>query len=558
MKSIYLAFFILITAGTTLAQTLVPGFPVVEEAVRRNQLLSSFDSTVSFTFKPLYAEAYADSAGYLKGDSSSLRLWKELVSFGNGAGSVRLLPLQLRADYNSHRPYGWNNGAMIPAAGLQTLFSAGIFAKAGPLEVQLRPEVVYAGNKEFDGFVKPHVGVIVQRRYSYSWNRIDAPERFGEEAYKQLLPGQSSVRLNYKGLSIGASTENIWWGPGRYNSLLMTNNARGFEHLTFNTTRPLQTGIGSFEFQLMAGRLESSGFYPPDTAFVFNGNRVYSPKNEDWRYLNGFMATYQPKWLKGLTLGGARVVQEYHEAVWERKDFLPVFGSIFRLGDNFFDDSLDRDHMLSIFARWVWEEAKSEIYTEFGRNDASWNLRDLIMSPQHSRAYVFGITKMLPLEWKESHVELNTEFTHLEKSGSFIVRAEPPWYAHGKIGQGYTHKGEVVGAGIGPGSNAQYAGLHWVKNLNRLGVFFERVVNDNDFYYQAFQDSRDFRRYWVDVSLGVTADYRRGNFLLSGKLQAVRALNYQWELTQLPDEPYFVNGRDVSNLYLSFNTAYLF
>ncbi|MFK5143427.1 capsule assembly Wzi family protein, partial [Klebsiella pneumoniae] len=54
---------------------------------------------------------------------------------------------------------------------------------------------------------------------------------------------------------MGISSENLWWGPGIYNSLLMSNNAPGFWHLTFNSRKPLKTPIGDFEWQLIGGKL---------------------------------------------------------------------------------------------------------------------------------------------------------------------------------------------------------------------------------------------------------------------------------------------------------------
>ncbi len=551
------AFCIFISVASK-AQTLPLGFPMAEDAARRSQLLGTFDSTVSFTLKPLHADAFADSPGYLKGDTASVSLYKELVSFSKGAGSVALLPLQWRADFNNNRPYGVNNGAMIPATGLQSVVSAGIFAKWGPLQVQLRPEMLYAANTEFDGFAKNHYEVVLMRRYSYTWNYIDMPDRMGDEPHREWLPGQSSVRLTYKGVSAGYSTENIWWGPGRYNSLLMTNHARGFKHVTLNTVQPIKTPIGHFEAQLIGGRLEASGYYPPDTGFVYLQNRVYWPKTDGWRYLNGIVATYQPKWVRGLTVGGARVVQQYGKTAWTRKNYLSVFSGLFGRLDGAMDDVGELNQMASLFARWVWEEANMEIYTEYGRNNTPDNLRNLLLSPQNARAYVLGFSRLLPLKRKNTFIEFNTEFTHLEQSGSLKARAAPSWYSHEKVRHGYTHHGEVVGAGVGPGGNMQYVGVHWVKGFNKLGLFFERVVNNNDFMYSAFNDSKDFRRYWIDIGGGITADFSLGHFLLSGKVQTVKAINYQWELFQEPGQPYFVNGRDLGNVYMSVNMGYAF
>ena len=127
---------------------------------------------------------------------------------------------------------------------------------------------------------------------------MDLPERFGEKAYKKSLFGQSSIRLNYQGLSLGLSSENIWWGPSIRNSIMMSNQAQGFNHITFDTTRPIKTPIGNFEWQLVTGRLEASGFRPPELPERFGSTDLYFPKDDDWRYYQGLTITYSPKWVK--------------------------------------------------------------------------------------------------------------------------------------------------------------------------------------------------------------------------------------------------------------------
>src|SRR5690606_22347969 len=104
----------------------------------------------------------------------------------------------------------------------------------------------------FDTFNEDHYDVIAARYYDF-YNNIDLPARFGKTAYTRAYLGQSSIRLNVKSLSLGLSSENLWWGPGRKNSLLMSNTAPGFMHLTLNTLKPISSPIGSFEGQLIAG-----------------------------------------------------------------------------------------------------------------------------------------------------------------------------------------------------------------------------------------------------------------------------------------------------------------
>ena len=47
---------------------------------------------------------------------------------------------------------------------------------------------------------------------------------------------------------------------------------QGFNHITFNSQNPLITEIGNFEWQLVTGRLERSGFTPPRTDYKYAGS----------------------------------------------------------------------------------------------------------------------------------------------------------------------------------------------------------------------------------------------------------------------------------------------
>ena len=52
------------------------------------------------------------------------------------------------------------------------------------------------------------------------------------------------------------------------------------------------------------------------------------------------------------------------------------------------DDMAMIDQVLSLFVRYYSSKSQSDFYLEFGRNDASLNFRDFIMSPEHSRAFI--------------------------------------------------------------------------------------------------------------------------------------------------------------------------
>ncbi len=559
MRRIYLCitFFCLICANL-LGQTIPLGSPLIEDYLRRQQLLGKFDTTFSFNFRPINFgpdRMSVDSSIFNTSD-----YFQEEIRFLNGAGKVKILPPEFRFSYDSHHPYSRNDGAMIRSKGAQTLVSAGIYTEIGPLSIQFKPEFVRAQNKNYPGFPDSFDGQKWTQRYVW-FNLSDIPERYGDDIYSKSHLGQSSIRLNKWGLSLGLSSENIWWGPSIRNSIMMSNNAGGFEHITFNTTRPQKTPIGHFEWQFVTGRLEGSGFTPPDTTRMDRGRLIYVPKIDDWRYFQSISLSYAPKWIPGLSLGFVRWVQAYSEFIKRTNDYFPAVSNLFRENDDNTGgrDEGQRDQAAGLFMRWLWTDAKAEVYMEFHRNDASGNFRDLILDSDHSRATTIGIHKLFSTKRKDSFIQVNWEWTQMEQTAGRLLRNALSWYIHSDVRHGYTHNGEVLGASIGPGSNSHYLSVAWAKNKNRIGGALERVVHNNDFYYFAFENSEDFRRYWVDFNIHAFADWEFKHVNASANIFYTRALNYQWELFDEPFvPPFLVPGTDVGNLHIEFKLAYKF
>ncbi len=494
------------------AQTLPVGTPVLGDAYRRAQLLGQLDSTLSFMSLPLFPAALHQQKNTFESDSAfennSLAQFPGIFLFGRNKGLVKLLPITWLHQFNSDHPEGINDGAMIPARGYQTMLTGGVYAQYGPLSIQLKPEMVQAANTAFQGFP----GTLPGNTPS-NLSGIDLPERFGENTYRKLLWGQSSIRLTLGPASLGLSNENLWWGPGMRNSLLMTNNAAGFKHFTLNTVRPIRTFIGSFEGQMIGGRLDESGY------------RV----SNNWRYVNGVVFSYQPRWVHGLFLGAARSLLTYGKSLRSVRDYFPVFIPVSKLasgGDA--EDAKARDQLASVFARWLWPEEHGEIYFEYGREDHAWNLRDYLQEPAHSSAYVLGFRKLIPIKGRKSeYIQINMELTQLESSSSTINRGWTiNWYAHTDVTEGYTNSGQIMGAGIGPGSNLQTLNISWVKSLKVIGIQIERFVHNNNYQYNVIGD---IRRNWVDMSAALLGEWNYKNLLLNIKLEEVRSYNYEWQ-----------------------------
>ena len=550
----FFTFLSVVIACSIRAQTLPVGTPVLEETWRRMQITGERDINTSFTIRPVYAGTQADYDSMYNPQGLLAEKKSSSLSFAKGKGIARLLPISLRQQYNTHHPYGWNDGSMIQAKGYQAQLSFGFYSKIGPISVQLQPELVYAQNKDFSTFPSSYTDSI-WKSYYHILNRIDDPEKYGTGSYAKFFPGQSSIRVHYKKLSLGISTENLWWGPGIRNSLLMSHNAPGFAHLSFNTTAPVISPIGSFEWQIISGTLKSSGILPPDTGRTFNGAKLYEPKQEEDRYLNGMIITWQPKWTKGLHLGFTRLFYQYNSDVRQNLDgYLPIIGMFFK-GQAENEDAKKRDQLLSFFFRLILPKEKAEVYAEFGRNDHSQNIRDLLLEPEHSRAYIIGGRKIFTTR-KHTNVELMIELTQLQNPSTASVRELEGWYTHYQVRQGYTNLGQVIGAGIGPGSSSQTIGLNWIKGIKKFGVTLDRVVRNNDFYYQAFGHLHNFGSHWVDLSINAHKNWNHKRFIYTANLSLVRSLNYQWrhEFNSAGDP---IN-RDVNNLHANLSVSYLF
>ncbi|KYG82590.1 capsule assembly Wzi family protein [Roseivirga echinicomitans] len=557
-KIILLIYTFLLFGGQLFAQTIPLGSAVVQDYLRRQQLLGNLDSSFSFNYRPVVFGGNGLKIDSLVFDTDNY--FKTIARFDGNKGSLKILPLDFRLAYDSDHPDSRNDGAMIRSRGLQTYLSAGIYSEWGPLTIQLKPELIFAENNRYQGFpFKPrHFESTWQSRYVF-FNRIDEPERYGDGNYTQATVGQSSIRLNQWGLSLGLSTENIWWGPAIRNSLMMSNNAQGFPHITFNTQRPIETFIGSFEGQILTGQLKASGFNPPYYDSLFSGQVQFAPKPNDWRYFQAISFSYSPKWIQGLSFGVTRWVQQYYANAKAGKDYFPAVSGIFRGKDpNEFGSELRQDEAASLFGRWVWFDSKAEVYFEFGKNDAAINLRDLLVDSDHSRALTIGFSKLFPTAKKDEFYQFNFELTQMSQTESRFFRNALSWYIHGVVRDGYTNNGEVLGSALGPGGNAQYLEVSWLKGLKRIGGAVERYVHNNDF--ATFTFSGDFTRYWVDYNLHGFVEWQFDKLFLRGSLFYTKSLNYQWEVIFDPNAtPYpYYPGKDRDNFNLDINLAYTF
>ena len=437
-----------------------------------------------------------DPAGYL------LRSTSTLTPAPDGTGlRASLFAPELYSVWNSDLPYSNNDGSLWAGRGLSGRLRAGFQLAYGGLRLILAPEAGYSQNAGLDEHLYPEFLERQGGRLVHSVNAgrhsIDLPYRLGLEPISSVDWGQSTLALESGAVSAGLSSESQWWGPGVRNAIVLSNHAPGIPHLFLRTRAPVQTPIGSFSARWMLGRLRAS---PHFDSLGAPGLRSFS----------GVAATFQPRGQPGLVLGLARTVYAPVQGTGGVASHLA--DALIRWDQRYSTQELSgSEQIFSLFARWVLPEEGVELYGEWGRHELPTGPRDLLVAPEHSQGYTAGLQWVKPLG-AGAALRLQTEVTNLEQSATFRSRPMGSWYASRSVPQGYTHRGQAVGAAIGPGASSQWLAGDYFLGTASGGLFLGRIRWANDAYY----DRTRFAPGWAfqhDVSVfgGL-----RGGFDLAG------------------------------------------
>ena len=127
---------------------------------------------------------------------------------------------------------------------------------------------------------------------------------------------------------------------------------------------------------------------------------------------------------------------------------------------------------------------------------------------------------------KNNYLKVSFETTHLEQSADRLVRPAGAWYQHGLILHGYTNKGEVLGAGIGPGSNLQTLDFSLWQKDKVWGFQVERYAHNMDFFYDAY---KSYNNKWVDLMFNTYAYQKFGKLDIQAKINTSVSNNYQYQ-----------------------------
>jgi hypothetical protein len=483
----------------------------------------------------------ATTEGYLFRTPSSLM---NQILEDDATWSMTLLAPEIRGINNSDLPFSFNDGPLWAGKGWNRIVTIGARTRWGPLSLILAPQFIYQENQSFHFIPYPLDGAPARDAYANPFHpapqSMDYPIRFGNEPLDEIDWGQSSIRINAGPLAFGFSTENAWWGPGLRNGILLSNQAAGVPRAFLQTKNPIHTKLGAFEGLWILGRLQESDFFDQD-----NSN--------DYRTLSGIVLTFQPSFALGLTLGVGRTVFApvvEGSSRW-RAGFhaMESVGSPNR-GDPTTEDQLQRDQISILFGRWVFAPHGLEIYGEWARFEEPASFRDFLEFPQHSAGYTAGF-QWVQASNQSARLRTQVEITNLEPSSTFRHRTPFSSYASQVVPHGYTHKGQVIGSGIGPGASSQWLALDRLASTWSAGVFAGRIRWDTAAWLTSAVKRwgrEDVSMFWgarggvevsgwglfMDISHGVRINYLFQTFIpdpVSGRAEGVDVANTSISVT---------------------------
>ncbi|MCP4161498.1 MAG: hypothetical protein GY760_15610 [Deltaproteobacteria bacterium] len=461
------------------------------------------------------------------------RLKLDQVVYKNNWMDFKILDPEIFFSFNTALPSGLNDGAMWQGKGLNSRVRFGFSWNTKYFSVTYYPELWFAQNLDFD-FLPPE-GNQPNQNYGATQGNIDYPQRMGDQILFDYSWGQTDIRFNYGCFTAGISTENIWLGPADQNALILSNNADGFPHFDIGV-RKVTTVIGDIEARLFWGLLQESDFFNDESS-------------DDFRLMSGLVTVYSPFFVPGLSFGASWVVNS-PGGDFKAAYFFPRILQIFGQSEYMGSDSLDQK--ISLFGEWKFPSAGFTTYFEWAREDFSPSLGYIALAPEHSSFYTLGLKKSLPISSVRGFM-FKAELSELLQSRDYEIDlgSGGSYYTHGSVAQGYTNKGKILGAAVGPGSDTQYISLDYYDKWGRVGAYFRRISWDKMYLYKnpetVASGNQGSKRLNVEMDIGASCTVFLGNFELFSEAILAIIRNDQ-----------YIKGNDLINFYMNLGVSYRF
>lgn len=416
--------------------------------------------------------------------------------------SLRPLRPTVRATFQDGIPDARDDGAAVTSNGLSLHARAGLEGRIGPVQVRFAPELTIEENVGFETApgVDPARSSFASPFYA---GRIsaDLPSRFGLSSRTAFHPGESGIWWRHRPFEVSAVTGLLRWGPAAGEGLVIGTSAPGIPRIEWalrGRRHGHAVGIRSF-----IGAVSESPYF--DSVGV-----------NDWRPLSGVRMEWSPREPR-LRFGISRTVMD------GRRQRSLMDGVSLALTNARTDSLID---FTSLDVEWIDLPGGTWGWVELARQVPIEGLRDLLRQPTEGLALRIGGSQRIAVDGTGAWY-LSADFVRLDQPQQRTDRLEQDLYTSGTVVHGWTHRGQPLGSGLGPGGQRQRLGLDRRGRRFRIGGFLERVRWNDGMLYRQFLTGPF--RHDVSVLGGLHLANARQPDAFTLRLSVGRRLNYLFQ-----------------------------
>jgi hypothetical protein len=414
--------------------------------------------------------------------------------------AARLISAAIRLSSRSGVPDVRGGGNAPATIGSTLQLRAGAELRLGRVQVRLAPEIVLAGNGDFLTFPGGDPARSSYASPFYTGNfSADLPLRPGDQPLVLLAPGESGLWFQTDGFALALTSALPDWGPGVGEGLVLGRSTGGLPRAELAAWRPLAGGL--FRARWFGGAAVESRFFDADT-------------DNDLRSVAGLRLSFErADW----TVGVSRTVMDGRGGGPMRAALQPLLPTR--------TDSLIE--LLAVDLLFARPDAGSLVWLEALRQQPLREARDLFLMPTEGLALRVGASQRIA-ESARARWMLGFEAVRLDQPAQRAGRAPQDLYTSPAVAQGWTHRGQPLGSGLGPGGQRQMLSLDREGRRWAIGGFVERVRWNDDALYREFLAYQN--RHDVTVQAGLRAGRAtRDGGRLDLWLSAGQRLNYLFQ-----------------------------
>ncbi|MEE9190274.1 MAG: hypothetical protein V3U16_05845 [Candidatus Neomarinimicrobiota bacterium] len=296
--------------------------------------------------------------------------------------------------YNSTAPNLENTADLWIARGFSGFNSMNFSYWNKYIVLTFEPMVFYSQNREY-----------YEPLRLLKFSRLNDNRPFDDTPVVTPRIREAQFYLHHRGIGIGISNANMWWGSGIHSSITMTSNTTGFRHYMLGTVHEKRIKDWGLNFRYIFSKLDKTNGSPFYSAIIMTTTLHKNP-----RFTLGFSRAF---------LSGGSLVAP--GITWKEAAKLPLIFNEKTPDDKRWDETL------AVYLNIDFQKAGLKLFWEFGRQNLPETSLDFARFPDHSAASVLGLRKYGLFGLK--HLILGFEYINLARGKFWGTLRDPDWYS---------------------------------------------------------------------------------------------------------------------------------